>query len=273
MSVVTQTTYNQGYRIGAPGDLADDGPKDVLTVAAAEAFKAGKFVTWKTGDSDKKSIRNLKQNKLTIDLGGDIASGSIAGTLRTTDLEGNTIDTAISVAFNSDHDTTMDDFKTAVDAITDVSSTLTDSGGDNRVLEIVATGDKSIESYVDFTATGLSPSETAASTDVPCGITGIDRTKEKNAAGEVSYIAGDEVPLIRLGKVFMDAESALATTATLYARFAAGTGLNEEAGTVRNSAGSSPVVAVAVAGLVSVDTPSTAVDQTVILDVNLKGAA
>lgn len=273
MTLATQSTYT-GARVGAPGELAEGCVNDVTSAAAAEgSIKAGKFVVYAVSNSDRKSIRLPQVNKLTLLQSGDNASGkTYAGTLRVTTLAGVNTDTAISVAFNTDHATTAADILAAFNAISGVTATFTD-GSTKRSIQLVVAGDKSLSSLVDFTLTGLTVTETQASTDVICGVTGIDPTKERSSDGTVSYSQYDQVPLIRAGRVFMQGESAMALSATVYARIAADTGTDQERGTARNSAGTNPVVAMAVAGAVKVYTPAAAANGTPVIELNLLGVA
>lgn len=272
MSTYTQTTYGTA-RTGAAGKLADNGPYDVTSAAAGEAIKPGKFLVYCVTDANRSKVRLPQVNKLTLLQSGDFASGkTYAGTLAITTLAGVTTTHAISVAFDTDHATSAAALLAAFNAISGITATFTD-GATKRSVQLVVAGDKSLSSSVDFTLTGLTVTETQGSTDVICGVSRIDEAKEKNTDGTVYYAAGDQVGIVRQGRVFMDAETAMALSDTVYTRIAGDTGLNEERGTIRNSAGTSPVVALAVAGNVKVYTPTAAVDLTPVVELDLVGAA
>lgn len=274
MAFTTQTSYSGTARVGIPGDLADAGPCDVTSAAAAETgIKAGKFLVYAVTNSDRKQVRLPQVNKITLLQSGDHASGkTYAGTLRATTLAGTNTDTAISEAFDTDHATTADNVLAAFNAISGVTATFTD-GATKRSIQLVIAGDKTISSHVDFTLTGLTVTETLSSTDVICGVSGYDPTLEKDTSGAVSYDLNGQVPLIRAGRVFMQAEPAMALSDTVYARFYPDTGTDQERGTCKDAAGSGPVNAIAVAGNVKVYTPSAAANGTPVIELDLVGAA
>ena len=270
MSTSTQTTYT-GVRPGAPGDLADNGPKDVTSAAAGESMKAGKFLVYCVSDANRRKVRLPQVNKLTLLQSGDHASGkTFAGTLRITLLDGTYSDHAISQGWDTDHATTADALLADFNAISGITATFTD-GATKRSIQLVVAADKSLSSNVDFTLTGLTVTETQGSTDVICGVSYIDKVKERATDGTVSFAEGDQVSIIREGRVFMAAESAMALGATVCARIASDVGTDQERGTARNSAGTSPVVALAVAGNVKVYTPSAAANGTPVIELALKG--
>lgn len=270
MSTATQTEFNQGERLGAAGELADSGPYDQISGAAAEAMPNGGAFVVETATEG--AYRLLKQNQLTLTLSGDLTSGNFTGTPRTTDLLGTNVDTAISTAFNTDHDTTMTDIIADLNAIADVTATLPDSSGDKRVILIVVAGDKSIDSLVDFAASGITIAEAASSTDAAkiAGISRRDCTIEKDLDGLTALKAGDDVGVVRFGRVFMDAETAIAKSDSIYSRFSAGTADYTNRGNLRNVAGSSPVLAIALTDGISLH-KSAAVGDAAVVEVNLKG--
>lgn len=273
MSVATQTEYGQGYRLGVAGEIADSGVYDQISGAAAEAMpNGGAFVVETETDG---LYRLPKFNSLTLTLSGDLTSGNFTGTLRTTNLAGTNEDTAISTAFNSDHDTTMDDIIADLNAITDVTATLPESSGTNRVILITVAGDKSLDSLVDFAASGITIAEANSSTDASkiAGISRIDRTKEKNLDGKTTLKAGDDVGVVIFGRVYMDAETAVSKSDTLYTRFSGVADATdyENRGNLRNAAGSAPVLAIALPSGFSVHENASAAGEMAVIEINRKG--
>ena len=274
VSIATQTTYPGNPRAGAAGMPADASTRISDTAAAGEAgIKAGTFLVYCVANANRKQVRNPQVNRLTLLQSGDFASGkTYAGTLRITNLDGTYTDYAISQGFTTDHATSADALLAAFNGITGITAVFTD-GSTKRSIRLTVAGDKSLSSPVDFTLTGLTVTETQASTDVICGVAGIDETTERATDETVSYGLGASVPIMRFGKVFMDAETAMALSDTVYARIDAGASTFQGRGYLRNAAGSSPVVAIAVAGNVKVFTPTSAAAQTAVVELNLIGAA
>lgn len=272
MSTATQTAYNQGARIGAPGDLADSGLADIATAAAAEPLKPGKFAVYCTTDGDRDKIRYPKANRATLTLSGDLGTGdTIAGTVGITTIAGVLTTTAVSEPYATSHSATADLFLADLNAITGVTAVFTD-GGTKRVIQITVADDKALSFPVAIGVDTGNPTVATvlSSTDSIAGVTRIDLASEKSDAGLTGFAVGDEVGLIRQGRVFMDAETAVVNGASaVYARIVAGTALNEEPGTVRGSAGS-PAVAFQISSGASIYDPA-AEDGTAVVEVNFIG--
>lgn len=267
----TQSAFNQGYTLGAVGDIADSGPYDQISGAAAEAMPNGGAFLVETATEDK--YRLVKRNKLTVLGSADFTSGNVTVTIRTTNLAGTNEDTAISTAFNSDHDTTVTDLLSDLNAIDDITATATDSSGDNRTIQIVLAGDKALDTLVDFAATGVTFTETWATTDASAiaGISRRDCTKEKDLDGSTQLSAGDDVGVVREGRIFVFAEEAITKSSDLFTRFTSDTATGTNRGNLRASAGSSPAIAGALGSGISVH-KSAAASGVAVIELGLRGS-
>lgn len=258
VDVFTQTTYGDP-RIGAPGSAAGGDVEKVTAWAMEADLLPGTWGKLDFGASDpgalnRPGVRNLKLNRMTLTFGGNASTGTFTGTLKRTLLDGTSATHAISVPYNTSHTQTMTDIKAAFDAIGSGSgltilATLTDATNNRQVT--VTSVDPSVQLSASV-AFGWSSTPTTttdnASTDTPNTLIGIDWAVEKDINGLVKYARYDDVPAAREGQFYVDGETSMPGGAGtgIYARISPSTGTNQESGKSRSSAGSSPVVAIAV---------------------------
>lgn len=265
----TQSLFNQGYKLGAPGDIADSGNYDQISGAAGEAMPNGGYFVVETATEDVFRLPRL--NSLGVAFSGDTTSGPVTTTIRTVALDGTIENTAISTAFDTNHATTMAALLVDLNAIDDLTAILSDQSGAKRNVLITVAGDKSVETYVNFAHASLTFIETYSSIDSIAGISRRDCTVERATDGTTTLALGDDLGVVRQGRVFMFAEQAIAKSDTLYTRYSAGTAAGEELGNLRSSAGSGPTVAFAVPGNISLH-KSAALGDIAVVELGLQGS-
>jgi len=251
MSTATQTTYTNDPDLGNPGEYSDSSKiKDRVTKSAAEILRAGLALVL-CALNDKK-VRAPKRNHVDLVFSADLGADNVtAGTIKTVDLDGNEEIIAIEETYASSHAATVGEIIASLEAgDSDISASL--GGANNRTLSISVGGDKYLEITVAFAVTGGSAktiTPTYGSTDVIFGFSGWDPNIEKTAAGEALFNIKDPVPVVRKGRIFVQPETNLARTDTIYARTVAGSSANQDAGSVTKTVGS-PVNTIPLTGFV-----------------------
>jgi hypothetical protein len=269
----TQTSFPNGLATGIPGTLADNGLFDRITCWAMEAgLKYGTFAYVDYTQADKlgrPGIRKLRADGLQLTLSANITTGTLTGTLKQVKFDGTEVTTAISVPFNADHATTVQDLLDDLNAISGVTATSTDTP--KRVIQIYAAADTQLSASSAFAMSGGTPTITPAalSSLAPNAVVGNDLLGERGLDNTVSLAVGDAIQTYRMARLYMDAETAMGGNDPIFARVVASSGTNQASGSVRNSAGTG-TIAVAVSRA-RVSQPSDNADETFVCEFNFFG--
>lgn len=133
-----------------------------------------------------------------------------------------------AVPFNTDHDTTVDDVKAAIEGLTGVSSvTLTDVTN-NREFTIETAGlEITVSEAVAGGASQATGTPTYSSDDIFRGIaihTHKAPVAQTSGAGDAKYAINDAVNVLRQGAVWVETDVAVTADETAYVSVAAGLG-------------------------------------------------
>lgn len=267
----TQTSY-PGYKIGVPGERADNGPYDAKSLAALENMLAGKGWCF-SDDGLGNAGRHPHRNRITTTLSGD-TTAAISVTITKTKKDG-TEDGLVEVvafteAFDTDHDTTMDALMVTISADDDLAAVLNDVGTNKRIVQITATNDTEIAITTAWASTGLTFTNVNTSVDVIAGAVSVDFAEAKDADGNAYVPAGSQFAGVMVGSMYIEPASDISKTDTLYCFFLDSGTDGEERGSFVNAAGS-PVEAIAVSTPIKILRPASAAGEIGEIDINTKG--
>lgn len=241
--------------------------------AALEDLEPDVAVVYGGYPLNKEQIRKPMQTKFVIKANADfVSSNSTVGDITLTPLGGSPTTTSLTATvYSSSHDITGQAINTKIAAITGVRSSTWDATA--RTWTIITNGDIAVSAANFVTTLGSGgPSSytyTAGSADTFAGFTtNIDKEPDDDG---FCYKQGDTVKVLQRGRVSVVVEEAVTGSSDLFARFADDTGANEHRGVVRASAGSSPVVAMALGSQTGVYTAASA-DGIADLEINHLGA-
>lgn len=247
--------------------------ENIKSVKAVENLEPDAALVYSGYPADKTLVRKPMQTKFVVQASRDLeASNSTVGNILITPLGGNTDTTPLTATvYGTSHAATMEAIAVKIRAVTGVRSCTVDATA--RTWTIIASGDRAVSASGFTTTLGSNQATytyTAGSADQIAGWT-VNRDTEPNDNG-YCYEAGDTVKMLTDGGVAVVAEEEVTTASTPHIRFVDDDGTNEHRGSLRASAGSSPVVAmpVSVNGNVGIQTGATAGS---IADIEIKVAA
>lgn len=234
-----QTTYEEIAPKGIEGHLSNTTRADIKAKIALTIFAFGVGLVIRSNDG--KLVSPPSAN--VFNLSGDITTGkTLTGTVTVRKLVNGELEeteNAVSVAYNTSHDNTMDLIVTQLEGFDDIASCdLTDDTNNREIT--VNPGDGVEVELSGFVITGLTVAYDT--TDEVKFVAG-DKVKECESDGTVQYNPGDEVNALRKGAIFV--QSAVATTAMddVFCRFIDGGGADQERGKFSNvSTNAIPVI-------------------------------
>lgn len=232
---MAQTSYTRDQARAYRGMKANAEFDKVESLQAFEAIGLGLGIVKRDGYDDQVRLPKYNQGTLTFDA-DLVTSNSIVLTVNG--------DALTAVPFNSDHDTTMDDLVTALEADDDVASaTLTDAT-DNRQITVLAVD--GLDMVVSAAVTGGGGQATGTWADGSADSIGYisvvahDR-EQARSTGIVQYEQYEPVNCLRRGSVYAYAEEAVNSGDPVYVRIKTNGALVP--GNFRNDAASGEAIA------------------------------
>lgn len=238
---MTQLTFNEASDINFVGACIDNMPgKEVHTKQAASDVNFADPVVYP--DANGLTCQTIGTNEIVLTLDADIITGNtFAATLKATDGTTET-ETAISEAFDTDHDTTMANIAAAMQANPGVDTAVV-SGATNRILTLTAASGYIMQVSSEAISGGASEAGITKENNDTNGFEGFalfeQREPFQDGSNVVSrYTASEPVNVGK--KVNMVCESVTGFDKTATALYAVGYG--EDRGKINNVAGDNGIL-------------------------------
>lgn len=210
-----QTVFTDNFALGFPGMLTDVSNHRSKTRSAIENINFGSVMV-DAGNAGQ-WVKLPSNNQLILD--ADLITGNtLAGTVTVIDAANGSSDTAVSIPFNTDHDTTMDDLITAVEAITGISTDTDKGGTGNRTLTVALENGYSVVLSGFAVTGGASQAGVTYSTNETPGYLARLEHKEKDSDQTSKYKANDAVNAVTRGEMWVTCEDAFNSTSSVYVR-------------------------------------------------------
>lgn len=199
MSVQTSYSDNQPTRVSGLAEKVNASKSYIV----GDALKFGRFVKFTNGR------RIIKAGADKFETSTNITTGTITMTILKKDLSaGTSTSHSISVAFDTNNNTTYGNLETAIEALSNVTATLIDSGGNKRGITI--TPDDGYEFVV--TALSFPVTVTSGFQNAPIGVSLLSQLETEDF--EYQNLA----QVLTSGLVNVATLTAIARTDTLYVK-------------------------------------------------------